>query len=149
LYFCPSTLPPLTNAALLPNPSNKYATDIIVGTHTGLHWHRELSCGKHFVNCDAIGRPPNDGQSSVVYAIVEVVTVQTPDMELGPVVSSDDVVSRSLKIDFVRLNYDYERLAFEMASKGLPEKFIDTIRTGWWTTCNEILPAKERARGRY
>ena len=70
-------------------------------------------------------------------------------MELGPVVSSDDVVSRCLKMDFVRLNYDYERLAFEMASKGLPEKFIDTIRTGWWTTCNEILPAKERARGRY
>ena len=27
--------------------------------------------------------------------------------------------------------------------------FIETIRTGWWTTCLEILPAKERAASRY
>jgi hypothetical protein len=54
-----------------------------------------------------------------------------------------------LKVDFVRLAYDYERLAAEMASEGLPNEFIETIRTGWWTSCNEILPAKERARGFY
>jgi Calcineurin-like phosphoesterase superfamily domain len=136
-----------TSDAFLHWLSRKYDTDIIVGTHTGLHWHRELSLGKHFINCGAIGRPPNDGQTSVVYAILEA--VQTPDTELGPVVSSDHVVPSRLKVDFVRLNYDYERLAFEMASEGLPEEFIETIRTGWWTTCNEILPAKERARGRY
>jgi hypothetical protein len=47
------------------------------------------------------------------------------------------------------LDYDYERLAAEMTSEGLPEEFVETIRTGWWTTCNEILPAKERARGIY
>jgi predicted phosphodiesterase len=136
-----------TSDAFLHWLSQKYNADVIVGTHTGLNWHRELSIGKHFINCGAIGRPPNDGQTSVVYAILE--TVQTPDMELGPVVSSDRVVPSRLKVDFVRLNYDYERLAFEMASEGLPEEFIETIRTGWWTTCNEILPAKERARGRY
>jgi predicted phosphodiesterase len=136
-----------TSDAFLHWLSRKYGADVIVGTHTGLHWHREVSPGKHFINCGAIGRPPNDGQTSVVYAILEA--VQTPDLELGPVVSSDHVVPRRLKVDFVRLNYDYERLAFEMASEGLPEEFIETIRTGWWTTCNEILPAKERARGRY
>jgi predicted phosphodiesterase len=136
-----------TSDAFLYWLSRKYDADIIVGTHTGLHWHREISLGKHFINCGAIGRPPNDGQTSVVYAILEA--IQTPDMELGPVVSSDHVVPSRLKVDFVRLNYDYERLAFEMASEGLPEEFIETIRTGWWTTCNEILPAKERARGRY
>jgi predicted phosphodiesterase len=136
-----------TSDAFLHWLSQKYDADVIVGTHTGLNWHRELSIGKHFINCGAIGRPPNDGQTSVVYAILE--TVQTPDMELGPVVSSDRVVPSRLKVDFVRLNYDYERFAFEMASEGLPEEFIETIRTGWWTTCNEILPAKERAGGRY
>jgi hypothetical protein len=47
------------------------------------------------------------------------------------------------------LAYDHECLAAEMAFEGLPEEFIETIRTGWWTTCNEILPAKERARGKY
>jgi hypothetical protein len=39
-----------------------------------------------------------------------------------------------LKVDFVCLTYDHERLAAEMASEGLPEEAIETIRTGWWTT---------------
>ena len=138
-----------TSDAFLHWLSQKYDTDIIVGTHTGLHWHRELSLGKHFINCGAIGRPPNDGQTSVVYAVLGVEAIQTPDLELNPALSNDDVVPCGLKVDFVRFNYDYERLAFEMASEGLPEEFIETIRTGWWTTCNEILPAKERTRGRY
>jgi MoaA/NifB/PqqE/SkfB family radical SAM enzyme len=40
-------------------------------------------------------------------------------------------------------------LAREMLREGLPAEFIETIRTGWWTTCMEILPARERARGKY
>ena len=43
----------------------------------------------------------------------------------------------------------YESLACEMEREGLPCTFIETIRTGWWTTCLEILPAKERARGQH
>jgi predicted phosphodiesterase len=118
----------------------KYDTDIIVGTHTGLHWHREPSPGKHFINCGAIGRPPNDGQTTVVYTIISAEGAENAKKAKN---------SCSLKVDFVRLGYDFERLAVEMASEGLPEEFIETIRTGWWTTCNEILPAKERARGLY
>jgi hypothetical protein len=26
---------------------------------------------------------------------------------------------------------------------------VQTVRTGWWTTCLEVLPARERARGRF
>jgi predicted phosphodiesterase len=118
----------------------KYDTDIIVGTHTGLHWHREPSPGKHFINCGAIGRPPNDGQTTVVYTIISAESAENGE-------KAED--SCQLKVDFVRLGYDFERLAVEMAAEGLPEEFIETIRTGWWTTCNEILPAKERARGLY
>ncbi|HZC36799.1 MAG TPA: metallophosphoesterase family protein [Chthoniobacterales bacterium] len=121
----------------------KYDTDIIVGTHTGLHWHREPSPGKHFINCGAIGRPPNDGQTTVVYTIVSAGNAESVDN------TSNGGNACQLKVKFVRLAYDYERLAVEMASEGLPEEFIETIRTGWWTTCNEILPAKERARGLY
>ena len=33
--------------------------------------------------------------------------------------------------------------------EGLPAEFAETIRTGWWTTCLENLPARERARGKY
>jgi len=32
---------------------------------------------------------------------------------------------------------------------GLPEAFAITSRTGWWTTCLGVLPAAERARGRF
>lgn len=115
----------------------KYHTDIIVGTHTGLHWHREPSPGRHFINCGAIGRPPNDGQRTVVYTLINAGS------------ASNNETASHLKVDFVRLAYDYERLAAEMTSEGLPDEFVETIRTGWWTTCNEILPAKERARGIY
>jgi hypothetical protein len=37
----------------------------------------------------------------------------------------------------------------EMVAEELPREFIKTIQTGWWTTCLEILPGKERARGRF
>jgi hypothetical protein len=36
-----------------------------------------------------------------------------------------------------------------MEDEALPEEFVETIRAGWWTTCLEVLPAKERARGRF
>jgi predicted phosphodiesterase len=127
----------------------KYDADIIVGTHTGLHWHREIAPGKHFINCGAIGRPPNDGQTTVVYTIISIEGRELAhrSFEVSRPIA-DNTFSR-LRIDFIRLAYDFERLAFEMTSEELPEEFVETIRTGWWTTCNEILPAKERARGLY
>ena len=54
-----------------------------------------------------------------------------------------------LRVEFIPIDYDHERLAAEMRAERLPEEFIDTILTGWWTTCLEVLPAKERRRGRY
>jgi hypothetical protein len=112
----------------------KYEADLIVGTHTGLHWHREPAPGKHFINCGAIGRPANDGLTSVVYTVIGAGNAKN---------------AWPLEVDFVRLDYDHQRLAAEMTFEGLPAEFIETIRTGWWTTCNEILPAKERSRGIY
>jgi hypothetical protein len=54
-----------------------------------------------------------------------------------------------LSVEHVPVRYDHEALAREMAREGICEEFVTTIRTGWWTTCLEILPGKERARGRY
>jgi hypothetical protein len=45
--------------------------------------------------------------------------------------------------------YDYEQLATEMLEERLPQEFVETVRTGWWTMCLEILPAKERLKGKY
>ena len=50
---------------------------------------------------------------------------------------------------FHPLEYDHEQLAAEMKQEGLPEEFTATVLTGWWTTCLEIMPAKERQRGRF
>jgi predicted phosphodiesterase len=107
-----------------------FDADVIVCTHTGLHWHRPLRDGRHVINAGVIGRPANDGRTNVWYTLV-------------------DVEGRDLRVEFVPVAYDHHRLAAEMRAEKLPEQFVETILTGWWTTCLEVLPAKERAAGRY
>ncbi len=104
--------------------------DIICATHTGIHWSRKLDGDKYFINVGVIGRPENDGSTSVGYTLLEL--------------NDDD-----LSIKYVPIKYDYRRLAEEMREEKLPEEFVETILTGWWTTCLEVLPGKERVRGRY
>ena len=97
--------------------------------HSGLPWHRALPSGRHVVNVGAIGRPANDGSTAVAYAEITL----------------DDPVG----VEFRRVSYDDEALAREMEEERLPGEFVTTIRTGWWTTCLENLPANERMRGRF
>jgi predicted phosphodiesterase len=109
-----------------------YNADIILCTHTGIQWQRTLPDGRCLVNVGAIGRPPNDGQTTVWYALLII-----------------DPVESRVKCELLPVAYDYERLAYEMRQEQLPEEFVETVLTGWWTTCLEILPAKERDRGKY
>lgn len=104
--------------------------DIVLCTHTGLHWSRRLSDGRLFVNVGAIGRPANDGRTEVWYALIS--------FENG-----------SPTAEFVPIAYDHTALTREMEAEGLPDEFVETILTGWWTTCTEILPMKERRLGRF
>ncbi|RMF58150.1 MAG: metallophosphoesterase [Calditrichaeota bacterium] len=106
-----------------------YEADAILTTHTGIHWQRVVGEDKLFANVGVIGRPENDGKTNVWYALLSA--------------------NGGLEIEFVPLEYDYRRLAAEMAEEELPEEFIETVLTGWWTTCLEILPAKERSRGKF
>jgi hypothetical protein len=108
----------------------EHEADVIVCTHTGLYWHKALGSGRHVINAGVIGRPANDGRTNVWYALV-------------------DVADRVLSVDFIPVGYDFQRLAREMRAEHLPEEFVQTILTGWWTTCLEILPAKEREAGKY
>jgi hypothetical protein len=101
--------------------------DQVICTHTGLHWQRQV-LGARFVNVGAVGRPANDGRPAAWYAWFGA--------------DRHDAV-------FVRVDYDADAIASEMDAEGLPREFGETIRTGWWTTCLEILPAKERGRGRW
>ena len=118
-----------TPTHLLEKMCNDFKADVIIATHTGLPWSRKLSNNRLFVNCGVLGRPANDGTTHVGYTVLDA---NNPDLA-----------------EYVTLAYDHEALAAEMRAEQLPEPFVETIRTGWWTTCLEILPAKERARGKW
>ncbi|MCS7160477.1 MAG: metallophosphoesterase family protein [Gemmatales bacterium] len=144
-----------TSTAFLQWLCATYEADVICATHTGIKWQRNLEAiqtsgrgspllgrtmteacahpkattAKLFVNVGVLGRPENDGTPRVWYTILEA------DPEL--------------RVEFVPVEYDYRRLAREMRDEKLPEEFVETILTGWWTTCLEILPAKERKRGKF
>jgi diadenosine tetraphosphatase ApaH/serine/threonine PP2A family protein phosphatase len=109
-----------------------YDTDLVVCTHSGLHWSRFVEPGRGVVNCGALGRPANDGRTNVWFALLEA-----------------DASGGGVRCEFVPVEYDHERLAREMEAEKLPPEFVETIRTGHWTSCLEILPAKERASGRH
>lgn len=137
VYFCHGS-PRQTNEFLwestspkhlLQNFTRDYDADVICCTHTGLKWHRPLPEGRHFVNVGVIGRPDNDGQTNVWFTLL-------------------DYSDHTFHCEFRPLAYHHERLAREMNGEGLPEEFVATIQGGWWTTCMEILPAKERLRGK-
>lgn len=106
-----------------------HQADVLVCTHTGLHWTRRLPSGRLVVNAGVLGRPANDGNTHVWYTRL--------------------TVGRHVEADLVPIAYDHEALAREMGEEKLPREFIETVRTGWWTTCLEILPAKERDRGKH
>jgi predicted phosphodiesterase len=110
--------------------ADQAGADLLLGTHTGIHWSRQLDEGRWYVNVGALGRPANDGRREVWYAFLEA--------------DGDE-----LRHEFVPVGYDVDALADEMREERLPGEFIETIRTGWWTTCLEVLPGKERARGRW
>jgi len=103
--------------------------DVIVCTHTGLHWHKVLGDGKHVINAGVIGRPANDGRTSVWYTLVDV--------------------NENVRVEFIPIAYDHLALAEEMRRERLPEPFVETVLSGWWTTCLEVLPPKERAAGKF
>jgi len=103
--------------------------DVLLCAHTGLHWQTALPSGRRIVNVGALGRPANDGTRRVWYALL--------DTEAGDPFS------------FVPLEYDCEKLATQMRAEKLPEEFAEAILTGFWTTGLDLLPVKERLRGRF
>ncbi|HMF18320.1 MAG TPA: metallophosphoesterase family protein [Gemmataceae bacterium] len=118
-----------TSTHFLEHLADVHETDVILATHTGIKWQRQLTERRQFVNVGVLGRPENDGRTNVWYTILEA----RPE----------------IAVEFVPVVYDHERLAHDMRDEQLPEEFDATILTGWWTTCLEILPAKERKRGKF
>jgi diadenosine tetraphosphatase ApaH/serine/threonine PP2A family protein phosphatase/pyruvate-formate lyase-activating enzyme len=103
--------------------------DVLLCTHTGIPWQRTVG-GCLVVNVGAIGRPANDGRRDAWYAVLDL----------------DGGVARA---ELVPVAYDWRAQAAAMRAAGLPEPFVETIETGWWTTCLEVVPPAERSRGRF
>lgn len=105
------------------------AADLLVCSHTGIPWQREVE-GTLIVNCGTVGRPANDGGPHTWYALLRL----------------DDGRARA---ELVPLAYDHAAHAASMRAAGLPEPFVETVETGWWTSCLEVVPPLERSRGAY
>ena len=119
-----------TPTHFLDGMARDHDAEVLLGTHTGIHWSRRLGSDRSYINVGALGRPANNGRNNVWYVMLEA-------------------GSTGLEHEFIPLAYDYDALAREMEQESLPTEFIETIRTGWWTTCLEVLPGKERAQGRW
>src|ERR1700694_3813158 len=116
--------------AFLNRLCDEHDADVILCTHSGLHWHRQIAPRRHVVNAGVIGRPANDGRTNVWYTMLTV-----REGEAG--------------VEFLSIDYDHAALAREMRQEKLPEEFIESIETGWWTTCLEVLPSRERAASKF
>jgi len=119
-----------TPDGLLRRLLTRHEADVLLCTHTGIKWRRVLDGGAgHAVNVGVVGRPENDGTPRVWYSMLTA----EPDLD----------------VQFVPVAYDHELTARAIEMEGLPPEFAETLRTGWWTTCLENLPSRERARGRF
>ena len=120
-----------TSTHFLASLFGQFDADVIAGTHTGIKWQRQVGLSRRFINVGVLGRPENDGRTCVWYSLLE----HTPKTDLT--------------VDFIPVEYDHQRFAKEMREEELPAEFVETVRTGWWTTCLEVLPSKERRRGKF
>lgn len=103
--------------------------EVILCTHTGLAWQRRVE-DTLVVNVGVLGKPANDGARNVWYSVL-------------------DLHDGQASAELIALDYDWRAQAASMRDADLPEAFVESIETGWWTTCLEVLPPRERSIGKY
>jgi hypothetical protein len=101
-----------------------YQVQMICCTHSGIPWIKELDQSKKWFNVGVLGRPAHENSSRVFYGVVEI-----KDNNLIP--------------SLIPMEYDFQTLIDEMKKENLPQEFCESISTGIWTTCSNILPAEE------
>ena len=82
--------------------SRDHDADVVVCTHTGLHWSRFVEPGRGVVNVGALG-PARQRRRARTCG--------------SPIVEAAD---GGVRVEFVPVPYDHERLAREMRDEGLP-----------------------------
>jgi len=86
------------------------AGDVICFGHTHKPWHRVVG-GIHFVNTGSVGRP-KDGDPRAGYVLLEVAD------------------GGAVNVEFVRVEYDVERVAQAILESDLPNDFAEYLRSG-------------------
>lgn len=104
----------------------RYRVCGICATHSGIPWVREVSGGFWF-NVGVLGRPAHEGLPHVYYGLLRF-----PESAPGP------------QPQLIPLTYEVDPVIAAMQREGLPEEFVESLHTGIWTTCAEILPESER-----
>lgn len=93
---------------------DEYQVAGFICTHSGFPWIRNLKEGRFAANCGVVGKPDNDGDPAVHYAILTV--------EAGKL---QDIAIR-------RVEYDYLDWANTLEREGVDPIFIEPLRTGNW-----------------
>lgn len=102
------------------------AGDVIAFGHTHKPWHRVVD-GIQFVNTGSVGRP-KDGDWRAAYVL----------LELG---------RDAPRVEIVRVEYEIETTIAGVRGAGLPEDFVEFLRTGGAPTRVESSGVATRARG--
>jgi predicted phosphodiesterase len=95
--------------AKMAQPFGLKAGDVIAFGHTHKPWHRAVD-GIHFVNTGSVGRP-KDGDWRAGYVLL-------------------DLGEGEPRVDFVRVAYDIDATVAGVRAAGLPEDFVEFLRTG-------------------
>lgn len=94
--------------------------DMICCTHSGIPWIKKINDYTWF-NVGVLGRPAHENSSRVFYG----------------------VVTKEMKADLRAMTYDFDVVIEDMKSEGLPIEFQESLTSGLWTTCSNILPPEE------
>ncbi|SFG81657.1 phosphoesterase, MJ0936 family [Desulfotomaculum arcticum] len=82
--------------------------DVLVCGHTHLPYHR-VAEDRHIINAGSAGKPKH-GDPQAVYALIEL--------------------SNDIRVEFIKVPYDYESAALAVEKAGLPAEFAAILRTG-------------------
>jgi predicted phosphodiesterase len=102
----------------------QYQVDGICATHSGIPWLRKIGKG-FWLNVGVIGRPAHEGLPRVWYAAI-------------------DLVGDALEPTLIPMDYDSSPVVEAMRAEKLPEEFCQSLLSGTWTTCYNILPPSEQ-----
>lgn len=82
--------------------------NVLICGHTHIPFHR-IVAGKHLINAGSVGKPKH-GDPQALYALIDI--------------------NEGIKVDFIKVPYDYERTAQAIEKSELPNEFATLIREG-------------------